>query len=436
MTSTPAEIPARRGLRIGIVPVATESGGGVFQYSQTMLSVLADLRQSRADEFVVIADAISSEDRLFSGVTWEIAPLTPPGSQAHRLRRVARTWLPSGSKDRVMAIAVRVPKANVVFRRPELTSWFDRLQIDLVLYPSPTPLSFEARIPYVLAVHDLQHRLQPGFPEVSADNEFERREYVFRNGIREATMVLADSEVGREDVLNFYGDLIAPDRIAVLPFLPATPSAVSDEDREHVRRRYRLPERFLFYPAQMWPHKNHLRLVQALAELERSDGIKAHLVLTGATSGEIRERTYVELMEGVRMLRMGERVHYLGYAPAPDVAALFAEAEALVMPTFFGPTNIPVLEAWSLDCPVVTSDIRGVREQVGDAALLADPRSVAAIADAVRRLWGNDDVRLELIRRGRRRLALYTREDYTRRLSEILDRAGELVAGSQGQVPV
>jgi glycosyltransferase involved in cell wall biosynthesis len=430
MTTTPAETPTRRGLRIGIVPVATEFGGGIFQYSQTMLSVLADLRQARADEFVVIADAISPEDRLFSGVTWEIAPLTPPGPQAHYLRRVARTWLSPRSKDRVMALAVRLPMANMVFRRPEVTSWFDQLQIDLVLYPSPTPLSFEAETPYVLAVHDLQHRLQPGFPEVSADNEFERREYVFRNGIREATMVLADSEVGREDILNLYGDLIAPDRVAVLPFLPATPDAVSDEDREHVRRKYRLPERFLFYPAQMWPHKNHLRLVQALAELERSDGIEAHLVLTGATSGEIREETYAELMASVRALRLNARVHYLGYAPATDVAALFAEAVALVMPTFFGPTNIPVLEAWSLGCPVVTSDIRGVREQAGDAALLADPRSVDAIADAIRRVWVDDDLRAELVRRGQRRLALYTRGDYARRLSEVLDRAGALVAGS------
>jgi glycosyltransferase involved in cell wall biosynthesis len=58
-----------------------------------------------------------------------------------------------------------------------------------------------------------------------------------------------------------------------------------------------------------------------------------------------------------------------------------------VMPTFFGPTNIPVLEAWAFGCPVLTSDIRGIREQVGDAALLADPTSVEAIADGIHQLW-------------------------------------------------
>jgi glycosyltransferase involved in cell wall biosynthesis len=167
--------------------------------------------------------------------------------------------------------------------------------------------------------------------------------------------------------------------------------------------------------------------VEALAELERSDNVAADLVLTGSKMGEIRERTYAGLMARVRELGLERRVHYLGYAPGPDVAALYAEAVALVMPTFFGPTNIPILEAWNLDCPVITSDIRGVREQAGDAALLADPRSVEAIVDAIRRIWSDADLRRDLITRGRRRRALYGREEYASRLSSILDQASELV---------
>jgi glycosyltransferase involved in cell wall biosynthesis len=76
---------------------------------------------------------------------------------------------------------------------------------------------------------------------------------------------------------------------------------------------------------------------------------------------------------------------------------------------------------------VITSDIRGVREQAGDAALLADPRSVAAIVDAIRRIWSDADLRRDLITRGRRRRALYGREEYASRLSSILDQASELV---------
>ena len=80
-------------------------------------------------------------------------------------------------------------------------------------------------------------------------------------------------------------------------------------------------------------------------------------------------------MNTARELKVDRQIRHLGYVPANDMAALYANAEALVMPTFFGPTNIPILEAWGLGCPVITSDIRALREQAGDAALLADPNS-------------------------------------------------------------
>lgn len=445
MTRRLRKTRGEKGLRIGMVPLTAEFGGGVYQYSQTMLSVLADLREARDDEFVLLADALANGDPMLNGASWEIASLTPPGPRSRVVRRLkyaARHRLSSRTRERLSAASLRLrrwaesPAAEAPRRRTDVRAWFDRLGIDLVLYPASMPLSFEVGTPYVLAVHDLQHRLQPEFPEVSAGSEFAHREYVFHNGIREATMILTDSEVGKEDVIDLYGELIAPERVAVLPFLPATPETVTVEDRERVRRAYGLPERFLLYPAQMWPHKNHLRLVEALAELRRSDGIEADLVLTGSRSGTIRENTYAELVSKVRALGLEDRVHYLGYVPAVDMGALFAEAVALVMPTFFGPTNIPILEAWNVGCPTITSDIRGVREQAGDAALLADPRSVEAIADAIGRIWRDGELRDELVRRGRARLALYTREDYAQRLSEILDQASEIVRGPRERARV
>jgi glycosyltransferase involved in cell wall biosynthesis len=432
------------GLRVGLVPLTSDWAGGAYQYSQTMLEVVADLREKREDDFVLLADGVSNGDSMLNGTVWEIASITPwsPSSRiVQRLKHVVRR-LPSPVQERLHAVWQRLYRRNGLptgltpQHRPDIKAWFDRLQIDLALYPASVPLSFEVGTPYVLAVHDLQHRLQPEFPEVSGGDEFAHREYVFHNGIRDATIVLTDSEVGREDVLNLYGDLIAPERVAVLPFLPAVPETVTVEDRERARRKYRLPERFLFYPAQMWPHKNHLRLVEALAELKRSDGIDVELVLTGSRTGEIREKTFDTLTARVRELGLERTVHYLGYVAGADMAALYAEAVGLVMPTFFGPTNIPILEAWSLDCPVITSDIRGVREQAGDAALLADPRSVDAIGDAIRRLWLDDELRAELVRRGRSRAGLYTREDYAQRLNEILDTAVEFVRGSREQTRV
>lgn len=414
-------------LRIGIALLTNESGGGAYQYGQTMLSVLAELRKGREEEFVVLADELRADAPLLGGVDWEVASLTQM-SRRRRAFRVARQLVPDRHRHRWRE--QRGGPIGSPRRQQDVRAWHERLGIDLVVYPFTSPLSFEAGTPYVLAVHDLMHRRHPEFPEFGGA-ELAAREYLFGNGIEAAELILVDSEVGKEDVLEFYGDRISPERIAVLPFLPGTPTVVTEEDRVRVRHERRLPARFLFYPAQFWPHKNHRLIVEALAELERSDGLGVELVLVGSTLGEVRERNHAELLARARELGVEGRLHQLGYVAAADVAGLYAEAVALVMPTFFGPTNIPVLEAWALDCPVITSDIPGVREQCGDAALLVDPGSVEALAAAIRQVWLDEELRTELARRGRERLGLYTRDDYGRRLGAVLDQAGALVRQSQ-----
>src|SRR5262249_4685872 len=111
--------------------------------------------------------------------------------------------------------------------RPDMRCWFRESGVDLMIYPVPDPLSFEAGVPYVMAIHDLQHRLQPDFPEVSADGEWESREYLFRNGSRYATLLLADSQTGKEDILTFYEPYgVTADRVKILPFAPTSYLAV------------------------------------------------------------------------------------------------------------------------------------------------------------------------------------------------------------------
>ena len=186
---------------------------------------------------------------------------------------------------------------------------------------------------------------------------------------------------------------------------------------------YQLPERYLFYPAQFWPHKNHARIVQALGLLKQAHNLKIPVVFCGSHTGAIRERNFHEMMSLSSRLGVENEIHYLGYVPDEDMSGIYAGAVALVMPTFFGPTNIPVLEAWSFGCPVLTSDIRGIREQVQDAAVLVDPRSMEAIAEGIYQLWTDANLRLALCDRGRARLAGYTPDDYRRRLVAIVEEA-------------
>jgi glycosyltransferase involved in cell wall biosynthesis len=406
-------------VRIGVLP-ASPRKGGVYQYGLAVIDALDPAEASaRGDALVLLSEQSTALDLDALGrAGWEIASPQPPDAPIAvdgLLERVLRRLRPAAART-----------------RPELAAWHLQLGLELVLYPAPVSYSFEAGTPYVIAVHDLQHRLQPEFPEVSADGQAEGREYLFRNAIARATLVVADSEVGREDVLALYGDAGAtPDRVKVLPFVP--PPYVLEAghaDGPAVRQRYGLPERYFFYPAQFWPHKNHARLVRALGLL-REHGLDAAVVFSGGGAGSaIRERTHEELLRLVAELGLEGRVHDLGFVPAEDVAPLYRGAVALAMPTFFGPTNIPVLEAWALGCPVLTSDLRGIREQVGDAGLLVDPRSIESLADGMERLWADGELRRELAERGRTRLAEYTPSHFRARLAEIVREAKERVGAA------
>lgn len=438
-------------MRIGVVPALSRRRGGVYQYSLTMLRALDELKSSGrcAKELVVFADP---DDFMVLGTleldSWKVSPLPLPSRKQQVLNRLAQvvgegvhydTWRWMRRKLQARGfMKTTLPDPDTVQFQPELHRWAADCGVELMLYPVPLEKSFESGMPYVMAIHDLQHRLHPEFPEVSADGEWERREYLYRNGCRYATLVLADSEIGKEDILNVYGEYgITPDSVKVLPFLPASYLAedVPEAEKRRVGKIYDLPEQYLFYPAQYWPHKNHSRIVEALGLLKQDHRIEVPIVLCGTYAGKIREATFKQINSLSHRLHIENQILHIGYVPDDNMSALYATAAGLVMPTFFGPTNIPVLEAWALECPVLTSDIRGIREQVGDSAILVDPKSVEAIADGIRRLLTEEDLRQTLVARGRQRLARYTPADYRRLLLEILNEAEtRVLAGSSSSL--
>jgi glycosyltransferase involved in cell wall biosynthesis len=313
-------------MRIGIFPVLSRSGGGHYQYSLTLLQALSRAPLLQDDEFVIFADDIEQPDLLPSGKQWSIRPGKP-----FSLKRVAKGMLRKiVGEEGLFGIwekyrsQLTVPDPDSVSHQPRMRDWLTSLGIDLVIYPSANPLSFEATVPYVIAIHDLQHLLQPEFPENSQNDEVQWREYVFRNGVRYATFILADSDVGKEDILRFYGPYgVTPDRVKVLPFLPAgyLPAEISPDEIKRVRKYYSLPERYLFYPAQFWPHKNHARIYKALALLKKEHSLSIPIVLCGSFAGQIRKETYEQLVEIAQQNGITDQIQYFGYLPEADIGS-------------------------------------------------------------------------------------------------------------------
>jgi glycosyltransferase involved in cell wall biosynthesis len=179
--------------------------------------------------------------------------------------------------------------------------------------------------------------------------------------------------------------------------------------------RYQLPEKFFFYPAQLYRHKNHRALVAAIA-LMKDTHPDVNLVLVGATE----RNGYDDLRALVEAKGLTGHVQFLGYVPDSDMPGFYGRARALVMPTFFGPTNIPPLEAFEAGCPVATSRIYGIPDQLGDAALYFDPRSVEEMHDCLVRLWQDDALCADLAERGREHARRWGPVQFGARFREII----------------
>ena len=417
-----------RPLRIGVVPILDGSGGGIYQYSVSMLEGLLAIEPR--PELVLFADR-RSWGRAAAWVKrgYQVAPLLPQ-TVRWRLHTAARRVVGFVLVGKMVARPgpfrddrpAGVSTHNRVRAQSPLGKWIASFGVDFLVLPAPSSIGFEWGVPYVMAVHDLQHRLHPEFPEVSANGEWENREYLFRNGIGNALTVLVDSEVGREDVLDCYGEVVSAERIQVLPFLPASylNAATASLGADSVRERFGLPERYLFFPAQFWPHKNHVRVVQAVARIRAERGVEVDVVMCGSAADPLRASVLDKVHRTAADEGVQDLVHLLGYVEDDLMPPLYAASRGVLLPTFFGPTNIPVLEGWALGVPVLTSDLRGIREQCGDAAILVDPNSVGAIADGMYALWSDERLRGELISAGTKRLARYGRSDYVARLSAII----------------
>jgi glycosyltransferase involved in cell wall biosynthesis len=281
--------------------------------------------------------------------------------------------------------------------------------LDLVHYPVTVPIP-ATETPRVVTVHDLQHHDLPGF---FSRAERRYRRWAYDGAARAADVVVTTSDYTRGRLIELLG--IAPSRVEAVPhgvdherFRPE-PS----ESDSRLLARHDLPESFVYYPANLWPHKNHARLIEAMAQVP-----DLGLVMTGQDYGRLDE-----LRSAVRRLRLEGRVRHLGHV-APDVVpALMRSALALVFPSLYEGFGAPPLEAMACGCPVAASDRTSIPEVCGDAALLFDPESAESIAGALEQLRSQEELRERLRSAGLERARLYSWEAAAARHTAIYERA-------------
>lgn len=381
--------------KIGLYLSGSRLDGGGFQYSQSLLEAAVSLPR---DEFQLIV-AFDSED-------WK--------DEQSDVTRYAQHW-PARFLDKLPPYVWERARLPVGMWR-KLAPWvhgfsarFVREQCRLWLFSGPTYWAYRIPVATVCVIHDLMHRYESRFPE--AGNFADGRDRLNSRVCRWAEGILVDSELGRQQLCESYS--ISKRKVMPLPFV-APSHSMRGVQTVDIRSKYALPDKFFFYPAQFWEHKNHKILLRATKRICATVP-DLHLVFVGG-----RKNGYESTITLARELGVSDRVTITGYIPDEEMGSFYRAARALLMPTFFGPTNIPPLEAMAVGCPVAVSNIYAMPEQVGKAGLLFDPKSEEQVSDVMIRLWTDDELCKKLIEAGKRRAAEWNQTHFNVRFNDIL----------------
>lgn len=407
-------------MKIGIVFTQEKEIGGVYQYALSLLQTLLESQQNI--KVVVFNTSKDFPEEFISHPNIEFIDLFEDKAVCKGQEKKTTSSIVFVVKKMINQILFKLRLHFILniffsFKEKNMIQILKKSNVDLLFFSTTDSRSFLTGIPFVEPIHDLAHIFCPQFPEVSSNGVRQMRDYTFSQVACNAYRILADSEIGKNDIARYYN--IKSDKIVVLPLVP--PNYLQDDfdsaELLSIKQKFNLPKKFLFYPAQFWPHKNHINIVKAIQQL-KEEGIIINIVFSGGKKEEYGE--YAKVFHYIEHNGLSQQVYYVGYVDNVTISALYKLAYALIMPTFFGPTNIPILEAWKMGCPVIYSGIRGCREQAGDAALLVEPSDYYDIAKKIKILWLDDDLRLKLIKNGEERVKLWSYFDFRNSIFKII----------------
>jgi len=385
-------------MRIGVLATVSRLGGGVYQYTQSLVKSLLEYTNY---DFLIIRNSayiIPGLSRFHNNHFVEIK--IRPSDILLKIKRVLYISFPASRKFLDVLGDYRILR--------------EKYNFDFIISPIISLVPIYLGCPYIVTIHDFQHCY---YPEFFTLKERLLRNYVYKHAVRNASLIICESNFVKDDIVKFLN--VPQERIRVIVSPPALNLYVKnmhDEECKKVKNKYNLRGDFLFYPAQFWYHKNHLNLVEAINFLKEKYGERITLVLVGS-----KKNNFENVFKKVKDLGIEKQIRWLGYVPEGDMPYFYKLATALVMPTLFESVSMPIWEAFHLGCPVVSSNVCALPEQVGDAGLLFDPNNVEDMAEKIYRIWIDENLRKELIQRGYERIKDSTMENYARKWEKIIE---------------
>lgn len=271
--------------------------------------------------------------------------------------------------------------------------------IDLIHFPyfDPFFITLPGKLPTksIVTVHDLMPLV---FPEHFPAGIRGRIKWLIQKSrLKKADLIITDSDCSRRDVVDIVK---IPENKARTVHLAANPKFVrlKAEDLRDARRKFSLPESFLLYVGDATWNKNLPRLIEAVKKT------KFKLVMVGKvweTAEKISSNPWDDDLRKVfKVIENDSQFIRLGFVSDEGLVALYNMATAAVMPSIYEGFGLPILEAMSCGCPVITTREGSLPEVAGDAVLYVDYKSEESIKGGIERVFSETQFRKELLNKG------------------------------------
>jgi len=273
----------------------------------------------------------------------------------------------------------------------------ERERANIIHFPYNWSFPFNKKVPSVITVHDV---IPFTFREAMA---WYMNVFLYKPGIRQAcrlnTMVATVSEFSKLDIVKKVG--VSAEKIRVIPNGLREPSPPDEELDKDLDQRYGLEHGFILNVGGIHERKNINGLIRAFAKLVEEEEFMGKLVITGSVSSAPYQEKMKKIIDAtLASTSMQDNVVFTGFIPDTELDSLLLRAAMLVYPSFYEGFGIPILEAMRVRTPVITSDLTGMQEVAGDAAILIDPHDTDQITAEMSRLLHDRQLREELANKG------------------------------------
>lgn len=269
---------------------------------------------------------------------------------------------------------------------------------------------YGTKIPVIITMHDLQ---EYHLPENFSSGERIHRAINNHKAIYESDKIIVSFNHIRNDILKYYNVLEDKVKVCPPPFAENWFTTKKETDWPSLVNKYSISKKYLLYPAATWPHKNHLRLLEALKEVQkRIPDIK--LICTGNKTDY-----YSSIEIKIKELGLENSVKFLGIVPEDDLIGLYKNTELVVIPTLYEAGSGPLYEAMRYEVPVICANTTSLPETIADKRFIFDPKNIEEIASLINKILTDEKLREENLLNSKKRMSELSGYDYFNNFWEV-----------------